>query len=104
MIVIELVVAITTVVFAVLPAKGMIRRNAFIGIRTRATMRDAAVWQIGHRAAVLPTTIAASITIVAGLVSIAAGRMNDPLSVVACAVPVVIGALWSVVAAGRAIR
>lgn len=104
MIVVELVAAVMTMVFAVLPAKGMIRRNAFVGVRTRATMRDDAAWQIGHRAAVFPTTIAAGITIVAALVSIAVGRMNDPLSVVVCAVPLVIGALWSVVTAGRAVR
>ncbi|MBT1623517.1 SdpI family protein [Curtobacterium flaccumfaciens pv. oortii] len=104
MIVVELVAAVMTMVFAVFPAKGMLRRNAFIGVRTRSTMRDDAAWQIGHRAAVLPTTIAGGVTIVVGLVFIAVGRVNDPGSVVVCAVPLVIGALWSVVAAGRAIR
>ncbi|WP_182710340.1 SdpI family protein [Curtobacterium flaccumfaciens] len=104
MIVIELVAAVATILFAVLPAKGLIRRNAFIGVRTRATMRDDDAWRRGPRAAVLPATVAGATTIVAGVVSVALGRLNDPAAVLVCAAPLVVGALWSIVAATRAVR
>jgi uncharacterized membrane protein len=104
MIVIEMLAALATVVFAVLPARGIIRRNAFVGVRTRATMRDDAAWRRAHEVAVLPTVITATTTIVAGVVLIAMGRVNDPLSVVICAIPIVVGALWSVIAASRAVH
>jgi len=104
MIVIEILAAVTTVVFAVLPAKGIIRRNAFVGVRTRATMRDDVAWRRAHQAAVLPTSVAAAVTTAAATVFILTGRMNDLASVMICAIPLGVGALWSVVTAGRAVR
>ncbi|WP_414648597.1 SdpI family protein [Curtobacterium sp. CFBP9011] len=48
-----MVAAVVTAVFVVLPAGGVIGRNSFVGVRTRATMHDAAAWRRGHQAAVL---------------------------------------------------
>ncbi|WP_375537774.1 SdpI family protein [Curtobacterium sp. MCBD17_030] len=53
-----MVAAVLTVVFVVLPERGVIGRNSFVGVRTSATMRDGAVWRVGHQAAVLPTSVA----------------------------------------------
>ncbi|MDN3478921.1 SdpI family protein [Curtobacterium sp. APC 4022] len=53
MVFVEMVAAVVTVVFVVLPAWGVIGRNSFVGVRTRATMHDAAAWRRGHQAAVL---------------------------------------------------
>ena len=53
MVFVEMAAAVVTVVFVVLPAGGVIGRNSFVGVRTRATMHDAAAWRRGHQAAVL---------------------------------------------------
>jgi hypothetical protein len=104
MIAIEIVAAALTVVLVALPARGVIGRNGIAGIRTRATMRSDENWLLGHRAAVVPTSIAGGATVVVGLVSVGLGRAADVPAFVACAVTLVGGALWSVVAAGRATR
>lgn len=104
MIVVEILAALATVAFTVLPAQGVLRRNAFVGVWTRATLRDDETWRRAHRAAITPTSITATITIVTGVVFVAMGRMNDPISIMICAIPIVAGALWSFVAAGRAVR
>lgn len=78
-------VAVLTVVFVVLPARGVIGRNAFVGVRTRATMHSAAAWRRGHRAAVLPTSVAAGGAVALGTAAAATGRMNDVSAVLVCA-------------------
>jgi len=104
LIAIEIVAAALTVVLVALPARGVIGRNGIAGIRTRATMRSDENWLLGHSAAVVPTSIAGGATVVVGLVSVGLGRADDVPAFVACAVTLVGGALWSVVAAGRATR
>ncbi|NII42555.1 hypothetical protein E9228_003224 [Curtobacterium flaccumfaciens] len=104
MVFVEMVAAVLTVVFVVLPAHGKIGRNAFVGVRTRATMRDAAAWRRGHHAAVLPTCVAAGGVIVLGITAAATGRTNDASAVILCAAVLLAGGLWSAVAAGRAVR
>jgi len=104
MIVLEMLVAVVTVVATALPARGVIGRNAVIGIRTRALMRDDKAWQRGHRAAVLPVSMAAVLTVSIGIACIATGRMNETTSVVICAVPILAGAIWGAGTASRAVR
>ncbi|MCJ1712954.1 SdpI family protein [Microbacterium sp. M1A1_1b] len=103
MVVIVMIAAILTVIFVVLPARGVIGRNPFVGVRTRATMQDDAAWRRGHQAAILPTGVATGAVIVLGGGSIAVGRENDSVAVILCAAVLVAGALWSVVAAHRAV-
>jgi hypothetical protein len=100
---VEMVAAVLTVVFVVLPAQGMIGRDSFVGVRTRTTMRDAAAWRRGHQAAVLPTCVAAGGVIVLGITA-ATGRTNDVSAVILCAAVLLAGGLWSVAAAQRAVR
>lgn len=104
MIFVEMVVAVITVLATVLPARGVIGRNAVIGIRTRSLMRDDTAWTRGHRAAVLPTSIAAVVTIIVGTVLAATGRTNDSGAVLVCAAPIVVGGVWAAVVAARAVR
>ncbi|PYY56376.1 MULTISPECIES: SdpI family protein [unclassified Curtobacterium] len=104
MIFVEMVAAVVTVVFVVLPAVGVIGRNSFVGVRTRATMRDAAAWRRGHQAAVLPTSVAAGGVIVLGMSAAVTGRPNDVSAVILCAAVLLAGGLWSVAAAQRAVR
>jgi hypothetical protein len=101
---IEMAAAVLTIVFVVLPARGTIGRNGLVGIRTRATMRSDESWIIGHRAAIVPTSIAGGATVAVSLVYIALGRADDIPAFVACAAILVGGAFWGVVAAGRATR
>jgi uncharacterized membrane protein len=101
---VEMVAAVVTVVFVVLPAVGVIDRNSFVGVRTRATMRDAAAWRRGHQAAVLPTSVAAGGVIVLGMSAAVTGRPNDVSAVILCAAVLLAGGLWSVAAAQRAVR
>lgn len=104
MIFVEMVAAVLTVVSVVLPARGVIGRNSFVGVRTRATMRDAAAWRRGHQAAVLPTSVAAGGVIALGTAAAVTGRTNDVPAVVLCAAVLLVGALWGVAAARRAVR
>ncbi|WIB70302.1 SdpI family protein [Curtobacterium sp. MCBD17_026] len=104
MIAIEMAAAVLTIVFVALPARGIIGRNGLVGIRTRATMRSDESWVLGHGAAIVPTSIAGGAAVVVSLVSIALGRADDVPAFVACAAILVGGALWGVVAAGRATR
>ncbi|PZE34775.1 MULTISPECIES: SdpI family protein [unclassified Curtobacterium] len=104
MIFVEMVAAVVTVVFVVLPARGVIGRNSFVGVRTRATMQDAAAWRRGHQAAVLPTSVAAGGVIVLGMTAAATGRPNDVSAVILCAAVLLAGGLWSVAVAQRAVR
>lgn len=104
MIFVEMAAAVLTVVFVVLPARGVIGRNAFVGVRTRATMSSATAWRHGHRAAVLPTSLAAGGVIALGTAAAVTGRTNDVSAVIVCAAVLLAGALWSVAAAQRAIR
>jgi hypothetical protein len=103
MIVLEIVAAIVTVVVTLLSARGVIRRNRFVGVRTSATMRDDDSWIRGHRAAVRPTIIAAVMTGLVGGVCVSLGEPNSVSAILMCAGVLVAGALWSVVAAHRAI-
>lgn len=104
MIAIEMAAAVLTIVFVVLPARGIIGRNGIAGIRTRATMRSDENWTLGHRAAVVPTSIAGGATVVVGLVYVGLGRADDVPAIIACAAILVGGAFWGVVAAARATR
>ncbi|GAA3342576.1 hypothetical protein GCM10017714_31530 [Curtobacterium pusillum] len=104
MVLVETVAAVLTVVFVVLPARGVIGRNSFVGVRTRATMRDAATWRRGHQAAVLPTSVAAGGVVALGLAAAVTGRTNDASAVILCAAVLLAGGLWSVAAARRAVR
>jgi amino acid permease len=104
MIILEIVAAMATVVFTMLSARGVIHRNAFVGHRTRAILRNDDTWRRGHRAALVPTCVAAFVTSAMGVVFIAFGELNHPPSVILCAVPLVVGAFWGAVVAGRAVR
>jgi hypothetical protein len=104
MVFVEMITAVLTVVFVVLPSWGVIGRNSFVGVRTRATMRDAAAWRRGHQAAVLPTSVAAGCVMALGIAAIMARRVNDVSAVIPCAAVLLAGGLWSVGAAHRAVR
>lgn len=96
--------AVISAIVTVLPACGVVSRNPFLGIRTHAMLRDETAWRRGHRAAIVPTSIAAAITITLGVVFVAIGRMNDTGPVLLYAVPIVVGAVWGAVVAARAVR
>jgi hypothetical protein len=100
---VEIVAAVVTVIVTVLPAHGVIRRNRFVGVRTRETMRDDDSWARGHRAAIRPTIAAAVVTGLVGGVCLSLGEPNSVAGIIVGATVLVAGALWSVVAAHRAL-
>ncbi|WP_260981119.1 SdpI family protein [Curtobacterium pusillum] len=101
---VEMAAAVLTVVSVVLPARGVVGRNAFVGVRTRTTMQDPAAWRRGHQAAVLPTSVAAAGVIVLGTTAALTERASSVFAVVLCAAVLLAGGLWSVAAAHRAVR
>lgn len=104
MIFVEIVAAVFALVFVVLPARGAIGPNAFVGVRTRATIHSAAAWRRGHRAAVLPTGVAAGGVVARGTAAAVSGPMYVVAAEIVCAAVLLVGALWSVAAAQRAVR
>jgi hypothetical protein len=66
-------------------------------------MRDDDSWIRGHRAAVRPTIIAAVVTGLVGGVCVSLGEPNSVSGIIVGAGVLVTGALWSVVAAHRAL-
>lgn len=85
-------------------ANGTLARNDLAGVRTRITMSSDAAWQIGHRAALLPTIVAGAITVLWCSVSIGVEPLRTPVSVIVAAVVLVAGALLSIPMAHRAVR
>lgn len=64
------VVGIAVVVVAELGRIGRLRRNAFTGIRTPATMRSDETWLAAHRAGFGPTAAGGAVSVVSGIVAI----------------------------------
>lgn len=104
MIYIEIVVAALAVLVTVLPAWGKIPRNRLVGVRSRALLASDENWRRGHRAAVIPMTLMSGLAIIAGLIAIAFGFVNEPFAVVALALVLLAGAVWSLAAANKAVE
>lgn len=54
-------------VVAALSARGTLRRNRWVGIRTRATMASDAAWAAAHRAAAAPTAVGGAVLVAGGI-------------------------------------
>lgn len=85
-----------------------LRRNRFVGIRTRATLRSDAAWTAAHEDAAGPLGVGAGFTALAGLAVLVSG-LDDPIGLTAacvgvaiCLVSVVVGARKGIAAARRA--
>lgn len=50
MITVEIAAAVLIALSVVLPARGVVPRNRWLGIRTASTLRDTEAWQRSHRA------------------------------------------------------
>lgn len=85
-------------------ATGSLARNALAGVRTRMTMSSDAAWQVGHRAALRPTMIAGTATVLWCSLSIVVGSLRTPVSVLVAAGVLVSGAIVSIPMAHRAVR
>lgn len=103
MIYIEIAVAVIAIVMTALPAFGKIRRNRFVGVRTRATLSSDTAWEKGHKAALLPMCVTGGIAIVGGVTGLALGYVNEPFITVVLALVLLAGAAWSTAAARRAV-
>jgi SdpI/YfhL protein family len=86
-------------------AKGRLRRNQFVGIRTPSTMRSDQAWVAGHRAALrlTPVHLVTGISLLLGVVC---ARTVAGLNIVGVggAIAFVAVALFTAVVAGRAAK
>lgn len=104
MITVEIAAAVLIALSVVLPARGVVPRNRWLGIRTAATLRDAEAWQRSHRAALVPMCTTAAVMVVAGVAGYLLGQWNSEPLIVAIAAAAVTGSLWSTWVAIRAAR
>ncbi|MFE6734815.1 SdpI family protein [Microbacterium sp. NPDC057650] len=102
MVLLEVVVAVVVILSVVLPARRILRRNGWLGIRTTATLASDEAWARGHRAAVLPASLTGGIAIVGGVVAMSLGHGRDIAVVVGIAVVLVAGGVWIAAVARRA--
>jgi hypothetical protein len=86
-------------------AKGRLRRNQFVGIRTPSTMRSDHAWIAGHRAALRLTPLHL-VTGISLLIGVVCARTVAGLNIVGVsgAVLFVLVALFTAVVAGRAAK
>jgi hypothetical protein len=86
-------------------AKGRLRRNQFVGIRTPSTMRSDHAWIAGHRAALRLTPVHL-VTGVSLLIGVFCARTVAGLNVIGVsgAIVFVVVALFTAVVAGRAAK
>jgi hypothetical protein len=86
-------------------AKGRLRRNQFVGIRTPSTMRSDQAWIAGHRAALRLTPVHL-VTGVSLLIGVFCARTVAGLNIVGVsgAIVFVVVALFTAVVAGRAAK
>jgi hypothetical protein len=86
-------------------AKGRLRRNQFVGIRTPSTMRSDQAWIAGHRAALrlTPLHLVTGISLLIGLFS---ARTMAGLNLVGVcgAIVFVVVAVFTAIVAGRAAK
>jgi uncharacterized membrane protein len=95
----DLIVAIVVV----LAARGVIRRNPVAGIRTGRTRRSEAAWEAAHRAALVPSTVSAGVSLLLAIGAIVASGAPTAAVLLAFAVVAILaGAVWSIVVAERA--
>jgi hypothetical protein len=104
MITVEIAAAVLIALSVVLPARGVVPRNRWFGIRTTATLRDADAWQRAHRAALAPMCTTAAVMVVAGVAGCLLGQWNSEPLLLAVAGAAVAGSLWSTWVAVRASR
>ncbi|MCY1696418.1 SdpI family protein [Curtobacterium sp. SL109] len=104
MIVVEIAAAVLVALSVVLPARGVVPRNRWLGIRTAATLRDPDAWQRAHQAALVPMLTTAAGMAVAGVIGCLLGQWDSEPLVVAIAAAAVAGSVWSTWIAVRAVR
>ena len=104
MIAVEIAAAVLIALSVVLPARGVVPRNRWLGIRTAATLRDADTWQRAHRATLVPMLTTAAVMAVAGVIGCLLGRWNSEPLILAIAAAAVAGSIWSTWVAVRAAR
>ena len=104
MIAVEIAAAVLIALSVALPARGVVPRNRWLGIRTAATLRDADTWQRAHRAALVPMLTTAAVMAVAGVIGCLLGQWNNEPLILAIAAAAVAGSTWSTWVAVRAAR
>lgn len=97
-------IAVLTVLMTVLPARGVIPRNALAGIRIPSTMASDEAWTQGHRAAIVPTVVAAVASVIVSVVVTVCLPPDGPIQVLIPAMVLVGGAGIGMYAAGRAAK
>lgn len=92
-------------IIVVLAARGILRRNAVAGIRTRRTRLSESAWERGHQAAMLPVLLGAGVSVAFAIAVVVTPQA--PAAAVAslltlCVLAMLGGGAWGVVRAGKA--
>ena len=86
-------------------ASGRLRRNAFVGIRTRSTLASDAAWLAAHRRAEGPTRLAGIAALVSAVVAAIPGPEDLLFGSIVAAAAVILGlSVYGAVVGGRAAR
>ena len=96
-------IAVGAAVAVHLAARGRLRRNGILGIRTASVRRSDSAWVRGHRAAVVLTWLTAIIVVVLAVISVAWEDGSVALTSISVAV-LLAGASIGTVRANRAAR
>ena len=88
---------------ALLAARGRLRRNMLVGLRTRATLRDEAAWQAAHRK-IGPSLAAAGLVWIGSAAALAAVRPEAAAARSAFAAALGLLLTWLLLAAWRGQR
>jgi predicted permease len=97
------VAAAVVAAVAVLAATGRLRRNSVAGIRIPSLYGSEAAWRTGHRAAVLPTVVAAVICVALAVVEFADPDLDLPGAILQTVV-LLLGVVVGTALASRAAR
>jgi hypothetical protein len=98
------IVDVLSVVLVALSARGVIKRNSIVGIRTGLTRHSEAAWENAHRAGLIPITGGAAVSLPLAIATAVMSREVSltwflfGLSIVA----LLAGSIWGVARAQRA--
>ena len=103
MIIGTIALAVTGIVVAILVAlcsSGTIGRNPVVGIRVPALLASDEAWKGGHRAAVLPTVVAAIAACALGALALIVPSLAD-WGILLSGGPVLLGLIWATIRASN---
>ncbi len=98
------ILAVAMVIVTALCARGVIRRNPLIGIRIPSFFESDETWMRGHRAAVLPTAIAAGLAVSVAIIGYALPSFGHLVATIVNLALLLVGVIVGAMLGSRALR